>query len=383
MTDLAAKNGRMLCGNGRSTILVLALFSFLSCSRRGLGTLTDSGALPGPSGLVDGEAIAFDGGTGESGPVDRGGLGVESGAVESGAAEVGPPDLWGSGSAPGCTGLRIGPQTSIFVHLPVSPRALPGATATVCRTGTCATSTYQAPAGNMIWGSFVSAGGGGGAMVEDELDGFCRMQFSYPLADGTYGDGDVYSVKIVDANDRTLLDVSRPVRYGLENFNPRCGNPGNRFANLDLYPDSPSGITCDNNYCIYPGVRLTGTAPTSDPHAPITVTLCRNGTCQSGTTTIGSCPAGATCLFSGYLMESYLGSFEVQAKADGISFDVTSIDDSAALADGDAYAVVVAQGTHTLFSKSVTVTYSAEYLNGPQCDPVPCRHANVDLDSLP
>jgi hypothetical protein len=88
-------------------------------------------------------------------------------------------------------------------------------------------------------------------------------------------------------------------------------------------------------------------------------------------------------VYSGSLLGSYLGIFQIQAKGDGIAFKIDSVDDSAVLADGDIYSVVVTQVNDTLLSKSVTVTYLAEYLNGPQCDPVPCRHTTVDLDASP
>jgi hypothetical protein len=233
----------------------------------------------------------------------------------------------------------------------------------------------------MIWGYFRLQGLGG--MVEDELDGFSRMQFSYTLTDGTYADGDVYSVKIVDASGQTLIDVSRPVQYGLENVDLPCGKTGNRFAALDLYPSSASGILCDNNSCHYPGAKLNGSVATATPLAPTTVTLCRNGTCSAGTATIQACLPDKNCASAGYgaAMEPYLGNILIKAKGDSIAFEVDSIDDSAALADGDVYQVVVTQGSDTLLSKSVTVTYLAEYPNGPQCDPVPCRNATVDLDS--
>jgi hypothetical protein len=228
----------------------------------------------------------------------------------------------------------------------------------------------------MIWGSFRFLG-----TVEDELDGFTRTQFSFALTEGAYADGDVYRVKIIDASGGTLFDVSRPVTYGLENVDLRCGKPGDRYANLDLYPGSTSGITCDNNYCIYPGAKLKGFAATATLFEPITITLCRNGTCYAGTRTIGDCPVGAGCVYSGSLLGSYLGNFQIQVKGDGIAFEVDTTDDSAALADGDVYQVAVTQGNNALFSKTVTVTYAADYLNGPQCDPIPCRHATLDLGS--
>ena len=220
-----------------------------------------------------------------------------------------------------------------------------------------------------------------GGFVDDELDGYSRMQFSYSLTDGAYADGDVYGVKIVDASGQTLIDVSRPVQYGLENVDCYCGKPGNRYADLDLYPSSTSSILCGDGYCIYPGVDIKGSAATATPFAPVTITLCRNGTCYAGTSTIEPCAANITCGYGGTLTGSYGGSFQLQAKGDGIAFEIGSIDDSAALADGDVYQVVVTQGSETLLSKSISVSYSAEYLNGPQCDPVPCRHATVDLDS--
>ena len=283
----------------------------------------------------------------------------------------------GSSMAPGCNGLRMAPQTSIFVHLPVPPSGLVGATATVCQNGACTTSTYEPPKSGMIWGNFPLLSG----MVEDELDGFSRMQFSFALTEGAYADGDVYSVKIVDASDQTLIDVSRPVQYGLENVDLRCGKTGNRYADLDLYPSSASGILCDNRYCVYPGATLNGSVVTATPLAPTTITLCRNGTCAAGTATMQFCLSDKSCVGSGTLMNSYLGNFQIQAKGDSIAFAIDSNDDSAALADGDVYLVVVTQGSDTLLSKSVTVTYLAEYLNGPQCDPVPCRHATVELGS--
>ena len=175
--------------------------------------------------------------------------------------------------------------------------------------------------------------------------------------------------------------MSRPVQYGLENVDLPCGKTGNRYADLDLYPSSASGILCDNKYCLYPGAKLNGSVATATPFAPTTITLCRNGTCSAGTATIEACFPDKSCAGSGPLMGSYLGNMSIQAKGDSIAFEIDSTDDSAALADGDVYLVVVTQGSDTLLSKSVTVTYLAEYLNGPQCDPVPCRNATVDLDS--
>lgn len=375
--SLAAENARMSCSDGRLALLALVLCSSPSCGGRTGGRLApDGSARTDLNGPVGGQAPALDAGAVERGPSHAEVLGVDSDAAE----DVSPG--WGSSVAPGCSGTRMAPRTSIIAHLPVSPSELVGATATVCRNGTCTTGSYRAPEGDRTWGSFLFADLDG-AMVEDELDGYCTMGFSYPLTKGSYAEGDVYSVKVVDAKDRTLIDVSRPVRYDLEGVNLRCGRTGDPTANLELYPESPSGITCDNHYCIYPGVHLRASLPTPEAHATAVVTLCRNGTCHSGVPTIGSCPVGATCSTNESLSGAYLGTVVVEAKADGIVLDVASHDDSAVLADGDTYSLVVTQGANTLVSKSVTVTYSAEYLNGPECDPVPCRHAIVDLDSRP
>jgi len=338
---------------------VATLIGLLQCVLWGCSNPLPSGRRDGSS--PDGPAGQRDG----SSPEVLGGQQKDSGTQ------------LGSSVAPGCNGLRIEPQTTIFVHLPVPPSGLLGATATVCQNGACATGTYESPQGDMIWGNFPLLGG----MVEDERDGYSRLQFSYSLSEGAYADGDVYSVKIVDASGQTLIDVSRPVQYGLENVDLPCGKTGNRYADLDLYPTSTSGILCDNNYCVYPGAKLNGSVATATPLAPITMTLCRNGTCYAGTATLQPCPVGEGCVYSGTLKDSYLGNFQIQAKGDGIAFEIDSTDDSAALADGDVYLVVASQGSDTLLSKSVTVTYWAEYLNGPQCDPVPCRHATVDLGS--
>ncbi len=353
---------------------VAALIGLLQCVLSGCSNPLPSGQRDGsspevPSGQNDGSSPEVV----PSGQSDGGSPEVLDGQREDGGIQL------GSSQDPGCNGLRIAPQTSIGVHLPVPASGLVGATATVCQNATCTTGTYEPPQGVMIWGAFSLLGLGG--MVEDELDGFSVAGFAYSLTEGAYADGDVYSVRIVDASGQTLIDVSRPVQYGLENVDLRCGKTGNRYANLELYPSSASGILCDNNYCVYPGTKLNGSVATSTPFAPTTITLCRNGTCYAGTAAIQPCSPDASCVYSGSLMDSYLGNFQIQAKGDSIAFEISSNDDSAALADGDVYLVVVTQGSDTLFSKSVTVTYLAEYLNGPQCDPVPCRHATVDLGS--
>jgi hypothetical protein len=115
----------------------------------------------------------------------------------------------------------------------------------------------------------------------------------------------------------------------------------------------------------------------------LTITVCHQGACASGTPVVNKppCAAGvkcsaptAQCKLSGALDTiCALGIADGAASSgtpQGITLDVDFLLDKAQLADGDVYTVrVVGRGTSApLVDLTKTATYSTFYPNGKDCD---------------
>ena len=186
--------------------------------------------------------------------------------------------------------------------------------------------------------------------------------------------GDTYAVTVRDGSGALLAQISRPVQYD----NVETCQSYSKQARLELYPTSASNLECSNAYCSA-GVKIEGDLSTNDLMTPLAITLCRNHTlCATGTVPVSSLATGAVQQEGG-LDGDFLASVGLQRSGGGVSFEIDTIEDSAALADGDVYALAIAQGASSLLSQQVTATYSVSYPNGSACEPVPCRQATLDF----
>lgn len=273
-------------------------------------------------------------------------------------------------------GAVLEPQVSIDAHLAVTPIELLDATLSFCRNGECAQGTVAGSDAGTAATSVALSGALTGvyAYIDDEHDGYLQVQFSLGIGGIAVADGDTYAVGVVAADGTTLLQVSRPVTYD----EVETCQSFSKQVRLELYPTSASGIQCGNQYCAA-GVAVKGTLQTSDRSTALDVTLCRDGTvCSTGTASLVDLTAPNIQVF-GDLSGGFLANVMLQESGGGFAYEVDTLEDSAALQDGDRYALTIAQGGNTLVSGAATATYTATYLNGTRCDPVPCRKATLTL----
>ena len=159
-------------------------------------------------------------------------------------------------------------------------------------------------------------------------------------------------------------------------------------AQLDLYPESKSGLLCASEVC-QAGVTFSGALEVSPDNLaanePFTMQVCRGAqVCASGTLGLAnsSAPEGPPSQLAGGGAaggEGMLATSQGWLAGQTINFTVTTMEDAAVLSDGDVYTVTVGLYGTVLWQRQATVTYDDPYLDGPQCNPFPCRTANVTL----
>jgi len=276
--------------------------------------------------------------------------------------------------------LVVASEVDINAHLALTPDALSEATFTFCRNAACASGTVGSvlvpDSGTANDGTFDLDGSlpDVSIFLDNELDGYTEVQFYLPIDNVAVANGDTYRVTITDAAGATLIDVSRPAIY--DNMET-CGTFSKQLR-MDLYPTSASGVACSNAVC-NAGVDVTGTFDTSDFTTPVHVVLCRDETlCATGSGYLSGLTTSNVQSFSG-LDGDFLGSVTLQKSGSAIAYDVHSIEDTAALHDGDVYALTITQGTSTLVSGQATATYTTTFPNGPPCDPVGCHDATLSV----
>ena len=265
--------------------------------------------------------------------------------------------------------MPVPPSVSLTAHLANTPEALSNVAVEMCRNAVCTsgsfglvTPTDSPPAAEIDIAS-----------MTDELDGYTRIDVDPQVADLPLADGDVYELTITGATGASLLDVTRPVRYD-EDVDV-CDRSWLE-AHLELYPTSASNVTCGNAVCDAAGATIDGSFETSDTTDVIAVTLCRGDRCGSATLLAAGLAEDGN-VDSTSLDGGFDGRVALQRSGNRITYVMQTSEDSAALADGDDYSVLITQNAATLATSNAAATYSRDYLNGTACDPVPCRQATL------
>jgi hypothetical protein len=175
--------------------------------------------------------------------------------------------------------------------------------------------------------------------------------------------GDRFDLRFVDAQGTQLLEFSRTLEYDVREACGRdCLN-----GSIRVWPSSPSGLTCSARTCDS-GVALTVDVSLADvPSGEISIELCRNDLCG---TILWPSLARAGILGPG-VSERSLGG-------DRRQFVITTDDDPSVLSDGDRYRVTISDDRqNVLAAVDKTVVYSETFPNGSECDPYPCRWAEI------
>jgi hypothetical protein len=294
------------------------------------------------------------------------------------AAATAPPIAGCQGPCGGASdSVRCSSLVSVTAHVPSTAAALAGGQATLCRNGTCAHGVIQAPvdaggpaASFELTASPFTASG----QLDDEGDGFTTVRLE---PGGPFGKADQYEVTIAAPDGTALLDVTRPMP--LQTGTAGCPPTTCYVGAIDVYPSSASGLTCTASSCPSPGIRFIGAFATNDTVDPILVSGCRNDVCGSANLALpGGGPDGGG---RGYteIVEGFPATVQIEAHMTGYEVLINRTDDPAALANGDVYRVAVTQNGNALASWSGPVTYVESSPNGPSCDAVPCRSAQITL----
>ena len=286
----------------------------------------------------------------------------------------------GCDCALGGSGVGCLSRMEFVVHVAADRVALDGAVVTVCQNDECAsggTPTWMAapsldsPTVGWWYGSIALAGAlQAGAGVEVTPLGRATVTISAGLRADQARDGDLWSVRIVDAQGAPMIDFSRRLNYTRTQVgsSPACG-PTCYGGNIEVWPSSASGLTCESNSC-QSGVDLTGEV-TVPAQAPIDASFeaCRNAVCSESTW-----PPRRR--FEGALRINL--SDDHQINSDLWSFHISMPEDPALLADGDIYQVTMTATDGTVVANiRETVTYEETFPNSPTCDAFPCRRATL------
>ncbi|HEY2514131.1 MAG TPA: hypothetical protein VGI39_24860 [Polyangiaceae bacterium] len=277
--------------------------------------------------------------------------------------------------------VAVEPQVTLDVHLPQPPDQLAGDAVTFCRNGVCASGVVALrpnlpDGGTNLSAEVVNLTGApfnAGIDMVDEHDGFTKLDILLRAGGLSLVDGDTYKCTIVAASGETLFDVERPAKYDEADT---CGS-NSRQARLELYPSSASGLACGNGWCSA-GVTVRGSFSTSDLGDDLEITLCRGSSlCASGSVAISGLREGDE-VGGGFAggVETTVG---LSRSGETFTYELQTTEDSAALQDGDTYALTITQAGSVRASGSSAVMYSKSYPNGSQCDPVPCRQATVSI----
>ncbi len=291
-----------------------------------------------------------------------------------------------------CTMADCSDGATVTAHVQALPTALLQATTTLCWNDRCSTVTPRVLDGGIDPGLprerddglFVLSGPiEGHGRVEDEGLGWARLELRTSTSgeSGPLDDGDRWRMTIRSPDGTTLLDVERHISYGLDRPNgPECG-PACKFAALELYADSESGLSCTGNRCsLKPEVSfhkvLTGRA--MRPFGA-NIVVCVNEQCSAPATFQRMSRDAGRAMFGG--RASGMAWFE---DGDGgqTELTVTLEAPSAALDDGDHYRIAILPPHDEAEPISVfdgIVTYETEFPNGPACDRHPCRRLRMEI----
>jgi len=141
-------------------------------------------------------------------------------------------------------------------------------------------------------------------------------------------------------------------------------------------------------------MHIPATSWPSNGESP-TISVCRGTKCISGPLDVpdagtsthegGSIPfpnadaTSAQAIGSDYAYVTVTPTTASSARVDVSYFPVHGAFD---LADGDHYTVTLGNDNAAPLTYEQTVTYTNSYPNGPDCDPVPCRKADVTLSEV-
>ena len=170
-----------------------------------------------------------------------------------------------------------------------------------------------------------------------------------------------------------ILEVERRFEYVIAQPNgPEC-DPTCHVASVNLYEDSPSGLTCRGTRCVT-SLRLITHLPDTSEAARSIVTVCRNAVCATTDNRL----TYFDVKFEGELRAAFSqfsrdGAFEISI---GMS------PDSAVLADGDVYRIRIVDSVTGAVLKTVeqSVAYETSSPSDAACDLHPCRGGLFTLD---
>lgn len=263
-----------------------------------------------------------------------------------------------------CAGSACGRTAYFEIFLDASRAVLDGGELTLCRGTACSSGkpTWSQPEDGWEQGMFDLVGDLPTARTYTTVivtpDGRSRIQASAPIERS----GEQFDIRFIDAQGTALLDFSRNLLYDHKDI---CGQDCPAGA-IRVWPTSPSGLTCSARTCAS-GVGITTEGTLSDTYAGnLTYELCRNDVCRMWRAWAYTCAGDAA-----HVNPDCLGGDRRK-----LSSNVT--DDPALLADGDHYQLTITDDQmNVVASVDKTVVYSESFPNGTECDPFPCRWAEI------
>jgi hypothetical protein len=253
-----------------------------------------------------------------------------------------------------CTlvGCTDGPEVTLHFHRPIDE--LVDATITTCLGDTC-TSHRPRDQGELV----------------DVGEGWTTLSL-FAANPGPFANGDRYRVSVKRADGAPILEVERNVDYVIAQPNgPEC-DPTCHVASLNLYEDSPSGLTCAGTRC-FTAFSLITHLPDKDWAGSSIVTVCRNAVCATTD----------KALIDGYpRFQGELRAAVSHFLRDGVyEVSISMSPDPAVLADGDVYRIRMVNALGAVVKESEkAVTYETPSPNGGACDLHPCRQGIFVLD---
>jgi hypothetical protein len=278
--------------------------------------------------------------------------------------------------ATSCAGPACGKVAGFEIYLEGGRPALEGGVLTLCRNGACNDGmavwepVWQLPHYGWEHGQFALSGAlsttATSALVFVRPDGRATIDAGIPMEQSS---GDGFDLRFVDAQGATQLDFSRHVLYEMQRSCP--------VGATRVWPSSPSGLTCAGRTCAS-GAKVTADATLPDASSDgVTAEICRNDLCS---TLVRRCRNDA-CVPDD--SPGFMGGLDAWLEAvplgqNAWEFRVDANDNPAVLSDGDRYRLTITDRNGSVVAAvDKTVVYQQAYPNGTDCDPYPCRWADV------
>jgi hypothetical protein len=275
----------------------------------------------------------------------------------------------------GCCGASCGRLTSFEIYLDADRSTLDGSVLTLCRNGSCSSGapSWDRPVNGWERASFILDGDLPKATTSAYVLVEPNGQATVVAGVGIDKNVDQFDIQLADARGAALLNFSRSLRYDHRDF---CGNDC-PSGSIRVWPTSPAGLTCSARTCDS-GAAVAADVMLPDGTADGTIVeICRNDVCSAMTKACRDslCVPDYTSGFMGNLAavmdDSPLG-------ANGWHFRVIVRDDPAVLADGDRYRLIVTDRKGSIVASIDRVAlYEETFPNGSDCDPYPCRWAEI------